>query len=195
MNMTNNSSCKLVILSSGYGSNLQAIIDKLHERHGIQIKAIVSDKPSRSIQRALNHNIACLFLPKDNFQDRNLYDKSLANLIAPFEPDLVVLSGFMRILSTLFISKYQKKIINIHPSLLPKYKGLHTHQRVIDSKDNKHGTTIHYVDESLDGGKIIAQKEIEVMPLDTADTLEKKIKMIEHEFYPQIIKKIVTSDY
>ncbi len=181
---------KLVILSSGYGSNLQSIIDKLHLQEGIEVCVIVSDKASQSITRGLLANIPCLFLPKRKSQSREEYDKLLKALIIPFAPDLIVLAGFMRIFSPVFIRAFEGKIINIHPSLLPKYKGLNTHQRVIDAKDNMHGTTIHYVDETLDGGEIIAQKRIDVLPFDTAETLEQTIKSIEHTFYPEIIRKL-----
>ncbi|WP_157966671.1 phosphoribosylglycinamide formyltransferase [Fastidiosibacter lacustris] len=181
---------KLVILSSGYGSNLQSIIDKLHLQDGIEVCVIVSDKASQSITRGLLANIPCLFLPKRKSQSREEYDKLLKALIIPFAPDLIVLAGFMRIFSPVFIRAFEGKIINIHPSLLPKYKGLNTHQRVIDAKDKMHGTTIHYVDETLDGGEIIAQKRIDVLPFDTAETLEQTIKSIEHTFYPEIIRKL-----
>ncbi|WP_100551444.1 phosphoribosylglycinamide formyltransferase [Caedibacter taeniospiralis] len=188
--MSTDNPFKLVILSSGFGSNLQAIIDKLHLQHNIEVRAVVSDTPSESVQRALRANIPCLFLPKHKKQSRENYDQRLTELIAPFQPDLIVLSGFMRILSSTFIHQYEHKVINIHPSLLPKHKGLNTHQRVIDAKDREHGTTIHYVDESLDGGKIIAQKRMKVLPFDTAATLEQTVKALEHELYPTIIQKL-----
>ncbi len=190
--MANKSIFKLVILSSGYGSNLQAIIDQLHNEDGIEISAIISDKASESITRALNHNIPCLYLPRQKKQTREAYDQLLSELLKPFSPDLIVLAGFMRILSPAFIQRFPQQIINIHPSLLPKYKGLNTHQRVIDAKDKTHGTTIHYVDEHLDGGKIIAQKRIDVLPFDTAETLEQAIKSLEHVFYPATIHKLAT---
>lgn len=189
--MANKSTFKLVVLSSGYGSNLQAIIDQLHNEGGIEISAIISDKVSESITRALNHNIPCLYLPKQKQQTREEYDQLLSELLAPFSPDLIILAGFMRILSPAFIQKFPQQIINIHPSLLPKHKGLNTHQRVIDAKDKTHGTTIHYVNEHLDGGKIIAQKRIDVLPFDTAETLEQAIKSLEHVFYPATIHKLV----
>ncbi|WP_192483232.1 MULTISPECIES: phosphoribosylglycinamide formyltransferase [Cysteiniphilum] len=189
--MANKSIFKLVVLSSGYGSNLQAIIDQLHNEDDIKISAIISDKVSESITRALNHNIPCLYLPKQQYQTREEYDQLLSELLKPFSPDLIILAGFMRILSPDFIQKFPQQIINIHPSLLPKHKGLNTHQRVIDAKDKTHGTTIHYVNEHLDGGKIIAQKRIDVLPFDTAETLEQAIKSLEHVFYPATIHKLV----
>ncbi|WP_162896471.1 phosphoribosylglycinamide formyltransferase [Cysteiniphilum halobium] len=190
--MVNKSIFKLVVLSSGYGSNLQAIIDQLHKEDGIEISAIISDKASESITRALNHNIPCLYLPKQKQQTREKYDQLLCDLLQPFRPDLIVLAGFMRILSASFTQKFPQQIINIHPSLLPKYKGLNTHQRVIDANDKTHGTTIHYVDEHLDSGKIIAQKRIDVLPFDTAETLEQAIKSLEHVFYPATLHKLIT---
>lgn len=191
--MVDKSIFKLVVLSSGHGSNLQAIIDQLHKKNGIEVVAVISDKASESITRALTHNIPCLYLPKQKRQTREEYDQLLSELLKPFSPDLIVLAGFMRILSASFTKKFPNQIINIHPSLLPRYKGLNTHQRVIDAKDKIHGTTIHCVDESLDGGKIIAQKRIDVLPFDTAETLDQAIKSLEHVFYPATIEKRATN--
>lgn len=181
---------RLVVLSSGIGSNLQAMIDTLHDQDGITIAAVVSDKPSPSLKRAIKADIPCLFLPQQKKQSNTDYDNLLDRFIQLFHPDLIVLSGFMRILSAKFVDQYPNKIINIHPSLLPKYKGLNTHRRVLENGEKVHGTTIHFVNQFLDSGEIIAQKIIEITQDDTVESLKRKIKYIEHVFYPKIIKQI-----
>ena len=182
---------RLIILSSGLGSNLQSIINTVHNHNNIIISAVVSDHPSISIKRAIKANIPCFFLPANQKNQSNIhYDQILNKFIQLFSPYLIILSGFMRILSKDFIENYPNQIINIHPSLLPKYKGLNTHKRVLNKGEKIHGTTIHYVNEYCDSGPIIAQKSIEVSQDDTIKSLEKKIKHIEHKFYPEIIKKL-----
>ncbi|MFZ9034849.1 MAG: phosphoribosylglycinamide formyltransferase [Francisellaceae bacterium] len=181
---------KLVILSSGFGSNLGAMIEKLHQQHDIEIALVISDHDSQSLIRGQKAGIPTLYLPKNKGIDRAKYDEKLADVIAAFNPDLIVLSGFMRILTAGFIERFKGKIINIHPSLLPKYKGLNTHQRAIDAKDLQHGTTVHFVDETLDGGRIIDQRAISIDINDDKESLEKKIKTIEHDFYPEVILRL-----
>ena len=180
----------LVVLSSGVGSNLQAIIDALHNQDNIVITAVISDKPSPSLQRAIKADIPCLFLPQQKKQSHDDYDSILGQFISLFHPNLIILSGFMRFLSSRFVDQYPNKIINIHPSLLPKYKGLNTHQRVLKHGETTHGTTVHFVNKFLDSGKIIAQKSIEISQDDTIESLERRIKQIEHVFYPDIIKQL-----
>lgn len=181
---------RLVVLSSGLGSNLQAIIDALHKQDGIVIAAVISDKPSFSLKRSIKADIPCLFLPKRKKQLNTEYDNLLYQFIRLFHPYLIILSGFMRILSSKFIDNYPNKIINIHPSLLPKYKGLNTHQRVLENGEKLHGTTIHFVNQLLDSGDIIAQKSIDIGKDDTLESLRRKIKSVENNFYPKVIRRL-----
>lgn len=183
---------RIIVLSSGEGLILQSIINKIHEKNkGIKIVLIVSDQPSQSINRGILANIPSLFFPMMKGQLAQYYDGVLKEIISIFYPDLIILSGYMKILSEIFIKQFRNIIINIHPSLLPNYKGTNTHERVISANEKIHGTTIHYVDETLDGGKIIDHKKIHILPTDTAITLEQKIKSIECEFYPQTIINII----
>ena len=184
----------IVVLSSGNGSNLQEIIGKLHddEKVNINIKAVISDKSSFSLIRAQNAKITSIFFPKKRQQSTIQYDQSLKGLINLFAPQYIILAGFMRILSKEFVQSYKNIILNLHPSLLPKYKGLNTHERVLQSKDKVHGITIHFVNEFLDEGEIIAQKQLTIDSNDTVESLEKRVKVLEHAIFPEIIKKICT---
>ena len=180
----------LVIFSSGEGSNLEAIINYFRSHLVISIACIISDKNSKSLKRGANHSIPTLYLPSIN-HSRETYDKLLTKHVNLYSPNLIVLSGFMRILSPSFISRYPNKIVNIHPSLLPKYKGLRTHKRVFENKEKFHGTTIHYVEDKLDSGKIIAQHVIVVSDQDTEDSLRKKVKHLEQQVYSKTIESIL----
>ena len=182
---------KIVILSSGFGSNLQSIINQLHEVGGIRVEAIISDNASRSVKRGLENKINTIYLPCNSLLSKEQYDERLAKIVSLFVPDLIVLSGFMRVLTPVFINCYPNKIINIHPSLLPKYKGLNTHQRVLNSGDRIHGTTVHYVTEKLDSGQIIVQEKCEITASDTVSSLKDKIKKIEHNLYPRTIRRLL----
>lgn len=179
----------IVVLSSGYGSNLQALIDQIHLKDNIIIQAIICDKDALSLTRGIRANIPTFFLPSKPLNSMN-YDDILKSIITIYSPKYVVLSGFMRILSKPFVDFYHNKIINIHPSLLPQYKGLNTHARVLKNNEIEHGVTIHYVTEVLDGGEIIEQRKVPVEHNDTVKSLEKKIKAVERILYPQVIKKL-----
>ncbi|NVK20892.1 MAG: phosphoribosylglycinamide formyltransferase [Kangiellaceae bacterium] len=179
----------IVVLISGNGSNLQAIIDSV-ENGAIngQITAVISNKPEvYGLQRAEHSHIPALVLDHREFDDRNLFEEELISLIDDHKPDLLVLAGFMRILSSEFVQHYLGKIVNIHPSLLPKYKGLHTHRRVLENGDTEHGTSVHFVTAELDGGPIIAQRKITVEANDTEQSLQQKIQQQEHQLYPQVV--------
>ncbi len=192
--MNNANIKKMVILCSGEGSNLQAIIDYFNGHSDIQIACIISDKPSKSLERGIAHSIPTLYLPKLN-RSRESYDQALMAHINLYQPDLIILAGFMRILSAKFIQSYPKQILNIHPSLLPKYKGLNTHKRTLENNDKMHGTTIHYVNEDLDGGEIIIQKSIKILESDNEKTLEEKVKAIEHQLYPKTIALLLSNKH
>jgi len=179
----------LVVLISGSGSNLQSIIDNIKSGDlNAKISAVISNVADvKGLQRASDYNIPALTLPHGNFPDRETYDCNLQSLIEDFKPDLVILAGFMRILSQDIAKHFSGRMLNIHPSLLPKYPGLHTHQRALDAKDSEHGTSIHFVTEELDGGPLIYQKSFLIEENDNAQSLFEKVQRLEHQMYPEVI--------
>jgi len=181
--------CRIVVLISGSGSNLQAIIDACREeRIPGTVVGVISNEPSAyGLTRALQANIVAVGLSHRDYDSRKTYDEALADLIETFSPDLIVLAGFMRILTPAFVKKYEGRLINIHPSLLPDYPGLNTHQRVLADRRASHGATVHFVTEDLDGGPIIIQGKIAIVPSDTEGTLAQKVHEVEHEIYPKAI--------
>lgn len=186
--MSNNLS--LVILISGNGSNLQAIIDEVENNDlPVSIKAVISNQPDAyGLTRAKNHNLPAITIDHKDFLDRESFDKKLKQEIGRHKPDYIILAGFMRILSDDFVSHFHQKIINIHPSLLPKYPGLNTHKKVLAANDKQHGSTIHIVTEKLDSGPIILQSVIPVMPDDSPESLKQKVQAKEYLIYPLAIK-------
>ena len=183
---------RLVVLISGNGSNLQAIINAIQQDQlDAKIVLVVSNKAAAfGLERAHKANIATKILPDKDYPTREAYDIALKEIIEHYKPDLIILAGFMRILSASLVRHFKDKIINIHPSLLPKYKGLNTHQRVLEAGDKIHGVTVHYVTDELDGGPIIAQASLEVAATDTAEELKVKIHQLEHELYPKVIQAL-----
>ena len=182
---------KVAVLISGNGSNLQALIDNFKEEESIvDINCVISNKKDAfGLERAARAAIDNHFVDHTKFKNRETFDQELIQILEGYNPDLIVLAGFMRILSEVFVEKYLGKLINIHPSLLPKYPGLETHKKVIENKETHHGVTIHYVDKTLDGGPICAQSEIEVTTKDI-DDLQEQIHKIEHEIYPEVVQQI-----
>ncbi len=185
---------KLVVLLSGEGSNLQAIIDQVDDGEiKAEIVAVISNRAdANGLNRAEKAEISNVVLEHTHFADREAFDQSLAQIIDSYEPDLIVLAGFMRILSDGFVEKFQGKLINIHPSLLPKYKGLHTHKRALENGDKEHGATVHYVVPALDSGEMIIQGTVPVKTGDTEESLAQRVHEIEHVIYPQAIQQIIT---
>ena len=176
------------VLISGNGSNLQAMIDAIkgNQIYG-KICCVLSNKEdANGLQRAQEVKIPTEVVSNKDFETREDFDTELARVLSIYNPDLVVLAGFMRILSPLFINSFPGKILNIHPSLLPKYPGLNTHERVLESSDNIHGITVHFVDESLDGGPICAQSSLEITTR-SVKQLEQQIHKLEHELYPKVV--------
>lgn len=188
--MATDSPFKLAVLISGEGSNLQAIIDAIDAGTlDAHIEIVISNKANaKGLNRATRAGIPAVVVPPVRRQSREEYDQRLLDTLAPFAPDLIVLAGFMRILSTGFVHSYADSIINIHPSLLPAYKGMNTHQRVLDAGERFHGATVHFVTEHLDDGEIIIQSRIEIGADDDAASLQQRVHIEEHVIYPRAIQ-------
>ncbi|MBC3423761.1 phosphoribosylglycinamide formyltransferase [Pseudomonas sp. RW3S2] len=182
--------CNVVVLLSGSGSNLQALIDSTAATDSsARIRAVISNRPDAfGLQRAEAAGIDTAVLEHGGFDGREAFDAALVQLIDGFAPDLVVLAGFMRILSGDFVRHYQGRLLNIHPSLLPKYKGLHTHQRALDAGDAEHGCSVHFVTEELDGGPLVVQAVVAVAPGDDAQSLAQRVHQQEHQIYPLAVR-------
>ena len=183
---------KIVVLISGNGSNLQAIIDHCESGNiNGEITCVVSNKDDAyGIQRAEASNIKTEIINEDKFESRKDFNEELFNLLLNLNADLIVLAGFMKILNKKTANYFFGKIINIHPSLLPKYPGLNTHTKVIDNKEKYHGVSIHYVSSQLDAGPLIAQGQIIVNKDESVERLEERIHKVEHMIYPEVIKLI-----
>ncbi|GLS91223.1 phosphoribosylglycinamide formyltransferase [Psychromonas marina] len=182
---------KIVILISGSGTNLQAIVDKLHnqalDNKQTEIVAVISNKADAfGLQRASDAGIESIVVASKGIASREEYDALLAAEIDKLQPDLIILAGFMRILTSEFVTKYLGKMINIHPSLLPKYTGINTHQRAIDAKDEVHGASVHFVTPELDSGPIVLQAKVPVFSNDTAEDLRERVLTQEHLIYPLV---------
>jgi len=185
---------KLCVLISGNGSNLQAIIDNIEAgKLNAQICGVISNRPNAyGLTRAKNAGIEAICLDHTAFEDRESYDKELQATIEALNPDCIVLAGFMRILTPEFVNNFSGKLVNIHPSLLPKYKGLNTHQRAIDNGDKEHGVSVHFVTPELDGGPVIIQSRVPVFENDSADELAERVQEQERRIYPLVLSWICT---
>ncbi|MBK1650032.1 phosphoribosylglycinamide formyltransferase [Rhabdochromatium marinum] len=180
----------VVVLISGSGSNLQALIDgQARGELPIRLCAVISNRAKvRGLERARAAGISCAVLNHREFPDRDAFDQALQRLIDSFAPQLVVLAGFMRILTPALVRHYQGRLLNIHPSLLPKYPGLHTHERALAAGETEHGATVHFVTEELDGGPAILQARVPVLTGDDAETLATRVLRQEHIIYPQVVQ-------
>ncbi|WP_448568561.1 phosphoribosylglycinamide formyltransferase [Thalassotalea ganghwensis] len=181
---------RIVVLISGSGTNLQALIDACEaDQYPGSVVGVISNKDDAyGLERAKNHDIPSKTLSHKAFDTRENYDQALAEVIESFQPDVVVLAGFMRILTPGFVQQFSGKLLNIHPSLLPKYQGLNTHQRAIDAGDKEHGVSVHFVTEELDGGPVILQAKVPVFDGDTAEDLAARVHEQEHRIYPLVVK-------
>ena len=182
---------KIVVLISGNGTNLQAIIDKLHNselvNQKVEVVAVISNKADAyGLQRASDAGINTQVVLSEGINSREQYDLLLSEAIDTFQPDLILMAGFMRILSTQFVNKYIGKMLNIHPSLLPKYQGVNTHQRAIDTGDSEHGASVHFVTPELDSGPTVLQAKVPVFAEDTAEDLAERVLTQEHLIYPLV---------
>lgn len=180
----------IVVLISGNGSNLQAIIDQIDNGYiNAKISCVISNRPNvYGLERAAQHNIPNHALDHKLFETREAYDAELIKLIQPYQPDLIVLAGFMRILTAEFFHQFTHRIINIHPSLLPKYQGLHTHKRALENKDKQHGISVHIATEELDSGPVIAQASFNIAKENSIEDLKKQCHQLEHVLYPLVLR-------
>ena len=187
----------IVILISGEGSDMAAIVRAAEQegwepRYGACVAAVVSNKPAAAgLVFAHEHGVATEVLDHAAFASRELFDAALATTIDRYAPALAVLAGFMRILTPAFVARYEGRMVNIHPSLLPAFTGLHTHQRAIDAGCRFAGATVHRVTAQLDVGPILAQAVVPVLPADSADTLAARVRTQEHVMYPRVVRELV----
>jgi len=184
----------VVVLISGNGSNMCALAD--HAATGavpFEIRAVVSDRAEApGLARARERGIVTASQSARDFPSREAFDLKLADLVASYTPKLVLLAGYMKILSKAFVHRFTGRLLNIHPSLLPRYPGLGTHRRVLEAKDPEHGATVHFVTDELDGGPPIAQGRIAVLPNDTEESLAARVHRVEHIIYPRTVEWFVS---
>lgn len=178
------------VLVSGHGSNLQAIIDAIEAGQlDANIKIVISNRPDAyALTRCLKHNVPSIVHDHRTFASKEAFENAIAGSITKFGAKLICLAGFMRILSPDFIAKFQNKIINIHPALLPNFPGLHAQRQALEAKAKESGCTVHFVNERVDAGPIILQARVKVMPDDTEETLSARILKEEHKIYPLAIQ-------
>lgn len=193
MSEQSSNAARLVILISGRGSNMLSIIQAIQEKRlDAQIAAVISNRPDAAgIVSAQQAGIDTQLLDHKSFESREAFDASLIQVIDRYQPDYVVLAGFMRILTAEFVAHYAGKLINIHPSLLPKFKGLHTHQRALEAGESEHGASVHFVTAELDDGPVILQAKVPVMADDSAETLAARVLEQEHMLYPAALKMLI----
>lgn len=179
--------CRTAILISGSGTNLQAFIDRVADGQlDLDLCIVFSNNPDAyGLERARKAGIPTECFEHGKFPSRELFDRAVAGILDVYEPGLIILAGFMRILSPWFVDHYAGRILNIHPALLPKYPGLNTHQRALDAGDEWHGSTVHFVTEELDGGPRILQGRLRVNPGESAEELKERVQAVEHQIYPE----------
>ena len=184
---------KIAVLISGQGNNLQAIIDACQTQQiPAEIVCVISNKANAfGLIRAKSAGIFSRVFLRNNFESNLAMDQSIADELDKFDVDLIVLAGYMKILTPEFIQRFEGKIINIHPSLLPKYPGLNTYQRALDSGDREHGTTVHFVNEEVDNGAIILQAKVPIFDNDTVEVIEARTREQEYRIYPIVVKWFV----
>ena len=188
--MSRSRKLRIVVLVSGSGSNLQAIIDACAEGAlDAEVAAVVSNNAEAfGLERARRAGIHCEVVDHRAHPGRESFDAALMERIDAYEADLVVLAGFMRILTPAFVEHYAGRLLNIHPSLLPHFQGLHTHRRVLEAEHEVHGASVHFVTEELDGGPVVLQVEVPVLPGDDESTLAARVLTQEHRIYPTVIR-------
>jgi phosphoribosylglycinamide formyltransferase-1 len=179
----------IVVLISGTGSNLRVIAEQAADGTlPVEIRAVISDKPeAKGLAWAAAQGIPTVALSPRDYPDRATFDRALADTVASYAPGLVVLAGFMRILGDAFVERFAGRLVNIHPSLLPKYRGLHTHRRALEAGDREHGASVHFVTRELDGGPVVLQARVPVRDVDDEATLAARVLAQEHLIYPECI--------
>ena len=179
---------RIAILASGRGSNLQAVLDAISAGTlDARIVGVFSDKPDAQALQRVPESLRWSRTPK-SCGGREAFDALLADAVAACEPDWIVCAGYMRILGEAFVRRFAGRVLNIHPSLLPRHKGLHTHQRALDAGDAEHGASVHFVNAELDGGAVIAQATVPVLPGDDADTLAARVLAVEHPLFLHVLQ-------
>jgi len=185
---------KAAILVSGSGTNLQSFIDQVADKRlDLDIAIVFSNRSDAyGLTRAKNAGLRTVCIEHGDFEDRETFDRAVAAALDTFEAELIILAGFMRILSPWFVQHFKGRILNIHPALLPRFPGLHTHARVLQAGDTHHGSTIHFVTEELDGGPGILAGRIAITPGETANELQARVQAVEHQIYPQAAQLFAT---
>lgn len=180
---------RFAVLVSGNGSNLQALMDACAAgRIQGKLVGVLSNRPDAfALERAREAGVATQVLSNQAFSDRDSYDAALIQALETWQPDLLVMAGFMRILTPAFVQHYAGRMLNIHPSLLPKYQGVKTHTRAIAAGDTVHGATVHFVTEELDGGPIVLQARVPIFPEDDESSLAERVLSQEHQLYPLVV--------
>lgn len=188
-----NSTPSVVILISGRGSNLNALIDHAKQTGAYQIRAVISNRPSAAgLALAQEAGLDTAILDHTEYDSRESFDSALAGLIDQYQPNWVVLAGFMRVLTEGFVNRYLGRLVNIHPSLLPAFPGLKTHQQALDAGVRVHGVTVHLVTPELDHGPIVDQAMLRVLPEDTPETLAARVLELEHQIYPRALSALAS---
>ncbi|MEW6311528.1 MAG: phosphoribosylglycinamide formyltransferase [Pseudomonadota bacterium] len=181
--------CNVVVLISGSGSNLQALIDSQGPTNPMRIVAVISNRADAyGLERARAAGIPTRVLSHRDYADREAFDSALVEAVDAYGPDLVVLAGFMRILTAGFVRHYRGRLLNIHPSLLPRHKGLDTHRRALEAGDPEHGCSVHFVTEELDGGPVALQAGVPIGPGESLDALVERVHQQEHLIYPLAVR-------
>ncbi|HEX3174481.1 MAG TPA: phosphoribosylglycinamide formyltransferase [Solirubrobacterales bacterium] len=184
---------KLTVLASGNGTNLQAILDRLHGREGIEVVGVGSDKPAaRALERARDAGVETAVFPREDFADREARDAAMGDWIEGLGADLVALAGYMQLLSPAFVARFRNRIVNVHPALLPAFPGLDAIGQALAAGVEVTGVTVHFVDEGVDTGPSILQREVAVPAGRERERLEREVHAVEHEIYPEAIRMIAT---
>ncbi|MFZ9099404.1 MAG: phosphoribosylglycinamide formyltransferase [Burkholderiaceae bacterium] len=190
---------RLVVLISGRGSNMEALLQAAQRRQwaarwGARVVAVLSNRPqAQGLQVAAQHGVATEVVDHQAYPSREAFDVALAQAIDAHQPTLVLLAGFMRVLGAGFVARYQGRLLNIHPSLLPAFAGLNTHARALQAGCEVAGATVHWVDEGLDSGAIVAQAVVPVLPADTPETLGQRVLAAEHRLYPRAVERVLAA--
>jgi phosphoribosylglycinamide formyltransferase 1 len=185
------SAFRIVVLASGSGTNLQAILDRLHGRGGIEVVGVGSDRPGAgALERARRAGVPSATFPRDDYADRAARDAAIGDWVESLQADLVVLAGYMQLLSAAFVARFRARVVNIHPALLPSFPGLDAIGQALAAEVEVTGVTVHFVDEGVDTGPVIVQREVAVAAGTSREALEAAVHAVEHEIYPEAIRMI-----